>query len=124
MLLAPFLVVVETVRSFIRFLTLALRLTANLTVGHVILSALGVYIIYGFLSSPINYFGIIALLFRIGYIVFEFGVAILQAYIFFLLSCLYTNDHPLALYISKCILHLELWPLKIGTSLVYSKILS
>lgn len=99
-LLAPFLVVVETIRNFARFLTLALRLSANLTVGHVILGALRVYIIYSLFCPPVNYWAIIALIISIGYILFEFGVATLQAYIFFLLASLYTNDHPI--YMNKC----------------------
>nr|ALO81703.1 ATP synthase F0 subunit 6 [Phyllochaetopterus sp. AW-2015] len=95
MILAPFLIIVEVVSSCIRFLTLSLRLAANLTVGHVILNALGTYTIFTMFSSPTNLLMILTLALSIGYMLFEFGVALLQAYIFFLLSSLYSNDHPL-----------------------------
>lgn len=92
--LNPFLVVVETVRIFVRFITLALRLAANLTVGHVILGALGTYSAFALFSIPMKLPALLTIAIRIGYIMFEFGVAALQAYIFFLLTSLYTNDHP------------------------------
>jgi len=93
--LNPFLVVVETVRILVRFITLALRLAANLTVGHVILGALGTYSAFALFSIPIKLPAFLTIAIRIGYIMFEFGVAALQAYIFFLLTSLYTNDHPI-----------------------------
>lgn len=95
MLLAPFLVIVETTRIIIRFITLALRLAANITVGHVVLTALTIYSAHVIFSSSINIRLILVFIIITIYTLFEFAIAILQAFIFFLLSALYANDHPL-----------------------------
>ena len=95
LILSPFLVIVETISMLVRFLTLALRLAANLTVGHVILGALGTYSAFALFSVPIKFSAILTILIRIGFTLFELGVAGLQAYVFFLLTSLYTNDHPI-----------------------------
>ena len=94
-LLAPFLVIVEAIRNLLRALTLPLRLAANLTVGHVILAALGTYTIYAISSSSLFLAALITLTLATGFILFEVGVAALQAYVFFLLATLYSNDHPI-----------------------------
>ena len=93
MLLAPFLVIVELIRNILRTLTLPLRLAANLTVGHVILAALRAYTIFAFTSANLIITALITLTLVMGFIFVEFGVALLQAYVFFLLTTLYANEH-------------------------------
>ena len=91
--LSSFLILIEAVRISVRPVTLAVRLTANITAGHTILGIVGIYASASLLS--ISTIPFIALyLFHFGYIIFEFGVAIVQGYIFCLLVSLYSNEHP------------------------------
>nr|ANZ03434.1 ATP synthase F0 subunit 6 [Viana regina] len=89
--LVVFMVLVETVSVFIRPLTLALRLVANMGTGHIILGLIG-----AFLSSSMFFFGysgFILGLVQVGYSLVEFGVSFIQAYIFMLLLSLYSEEH-------------------------------
>nr|QLY89863.1 ATP synthase F0 subunit 6 [Viviparus viviparus] len=91
-LLNPFLVVIETVSILVRSVTLAVRLIANMSAGHIVLTLIGNYLMVGVTSSMISLFmlGMIQVL----YTVFEFGISLIQAYIFCLLIILYSDDHP------------------------------
>jgi len=82
-LLIPFLVLIERLRSVIRPLTLAIRLVANIVAGHLLLCLLG-----GRFSptSPLTVSLVIILL------SLELGVALIQAYVFILLSSLYREE--------------------------------
>lgn len=91
--LNPFLVLVETVRIIVRPITLSFRLAANITAGHVVLTLLRVYLSDAiFLRGPLSW--VILLLIQVGYTLFEFGICIIQGYIFCLLLSLYRDDHP------------------------------
>jgi F-type H+-transporting ATPase subunit a len=87
----PVLVPIEVLSYFVRPLTLSLRLFANMTAGHTLLKVIG-----GFVSSLGVIFGILPLAFIAVMTGFELIVAILQAYIFTILTCVYLNDalHP------------------------------
>nr|YP_011014666.1 ATP synthase F0 subunit 6 [Melanodrymia galeronae]WQA11504.1 ATP synthase F0 subunit 6 [Melanodrymia galeronae] len=90
--LAPFLILIETVSIFVRPLILALRLSANLTAGHIVMAIIG-----GFLESSIiscSSSMVLCALFQMFYTIFEFGISFIQAYIFILLLVLYSDDHP------------------------------
>nr|YP_010381780.1 ATP synthase F0 subunit 6 [Perotrochus charlestonensis]UDL72167.1 ATP synthase F0 subunit 6 [Perotrochus charlestonensis] len=91
--LNPILVLVETASICIRPITLSIRLAANITAGHVVLGLIGTY-----LSSGLFIYSIFALflliLIQIVYFIFEFGIALIQAYIFSLLITLYSDEHP------------------------------
>nr|QIZ12661.1 ATP synthase F0 subunit 6 [Acanthopleura echinata] len=92
-LLNPFLVLVETVSISVRPLTLSVRLTANMSAGHIILGLIGAYLSSGIFSYSL--FIILLLIFiEIFYFMFEVGVSLIQAYIFSLLITLYSEDHP------------------------------
>lgn len=52
LVLAPFLVLVEIVRFRVRPLTLAIRLSANMTAGHIVLGLLGIS--YSYLSLAVS----------------------------------------------------------------------
>lgn len=89
--LNPFLVLIETTRVFVRPLTLSFRLAANITAGHIVLGLVGIYGAAALLSSIKT--SLFLLTVRIGYILFEFAICIIQAYIFCLLLSLYRDDH-------------------------------
>jgi len=81
--LNPFLCVIELVRLIVRPVTLAVRLTANLRTGHILIALLGT----GFMSS------VSVLVGGMFYFMFEMAVCLIQAYIFTLLPTLYSDDH-------------------------------
>lgn len=88
-LLNPFLCLIELVRTLVQPITLAVRITANLRTGHIILALMG----GAFARS--NFILIrILLLVGIFYIIFDLGVCVIQTYIFTLLPILYTDNHP------------------------------
>nr|YP_009421073.1 ATP synthase F0 subunit 6 [Viviparus chui]ASR74841.1 ATP synthase F0 subunit 6 [Viviparus chui] len=52
-LLNPFLVVIETVSIMVRSITLSVRLIANMSAGHIVLTLIGNYLMAGVFSSMI-----------------------------------------------------------------------
>uniref|UniRef100_A0AB39A5Z7 ATP synthase subunit a n=1 Tax=Chaetopterus qiani TaxID=3230731 RepID=A0AB39A5Z7_9ANNE len=91
--LSSFLILIEAVSISVRPVTLAVRLTANITAGHTILGMVGIYASSALLSlSTVSFF--VLYMFHFGYMMFEFGVALVQGYIFCLLVSLYSNEHP------------------------------
>ena len=80
------LVPIELISYFIRPFTLSIRLFANMLAGHAILAVFA-----GFVAA-LGIFGIAPLAMDVGFILLEFLVAALQAYIFAILTCLYLND--------------------------------
>nr|QLY89761.1 ATP synthase F0 subunit 6 [Piscicola geometra]DAZ85786.1 TPA_asm: ATP synthase F0 subunit 6 [Piscicola geometra] len=91
MWLNPFLVLIETVSISVRPITLSVRLAANMSAGHIVLSLIGIYA-----SSAMNMSVMSSLLLMslyIGYIMFEIAICMIQAYIFCLLLSLYSDDH-------------------------------
>lgn len=84
--LSFFIVIIETVRNFIRPITLSVRLMANIIRGHLLLHLLSSISIFGeiymFLSLPL----IIILL------LLESAVAFIQRFVFVILISLYINE--------------------------------
>lgn len=80
------LIPVELVSYLSRPVSLSVRLFANMTVGHVLLK-----VIAGFIAL-MGVFGIVPFLFLIPLTALELGIAILQAYIFTILTCVYLHD--------------------------------
>nr|YP_009127919.1 ATP synthase F0 subunit 6 [Lanceolaria grayii]AHY88476.1 ATP synthase F0 subunit 6 [Lanceolaria grayii] len=92
--LIPLLVVIESVSILIRPITLGVRLAANITMGHLMLHVIGEYVV-GFFYG-VSFFGsLFGGLVMWGYVIFEFAVSFLQAYVFVLLVGLYSSDHPM-----------------------------
>lgn len=91
--LNPFLILIETVRICVRPITLSFRLAANISAGHIVLTLIRVYLVFRIfmLGRGVTIF---LLFVEVGYTLFEFGICIIQAYIFCLLLSLYTEDHP------------------------------
>ena len=91
--LSFFLVVIELISYIARAFSLAIRLFANLMSGHSLLKILA-----GFAWTMLSIGGIFYLLSLIPLIVvfavtgLEVGIAMLQAYVFTILTCLYLND--------------------------------
>lgn len=86
-ILIPFIVIIETVSNVIRPLTLAVRLTANIIAGHLLISLL-------IRASSFTPLLIFPLLFRAqtALIALEIAVAFIQAYVFRVLITLYTAE--------------------------------
>jgi F-type H+-transporting ATPase subunit a len=85
--LIPFIVIIELIRNIIRPITLSVRLAANIIAGHLLLTLLRELL-------PSRTF----LIFRFAFaaqsllIVLEAAVAIIQAYVFSILTTLYASE--------------------------------
>nr|AOY39517.1 ATP synthase F0 subunit 6 [Hypothenemus sp. BMNH 1040003]AOY40284.1 ATP synthase F0 subunit 6 [Hypothenemus sp. KM-2015] len=85
--LLPFLVIVETISNFIRPGTLAIRLTANMIAGHLLLTLMGQS------GSMLNILSLnILIIAQIALLVLESAVSIIQAYVFSVLVTLYSSE--------------------------------
>ena len=84
--LAPLIIPIETISFLSKPFSLTVRLVANMTVGHIMLK-----IIAGFITT-LGVLGIVPFLFDAGIIVFEMFIAMLQAFIYTVLSCIYLGD--------------------------------
>nr|YP_010583747.1 ATP synthase F0 subunit 6 [Sepia elegans]UXN83943.1 ATP synthase F0 subunit 6 [Sepia elegans] len=90
--LIPFLPIIEMLSIMVRPITLSVRLAANISAGHIILTLIGDYLTTLMLLN--NYMvTLVVLLIQMGYFIFEIGISIIQGYIFSLLITLYTDDH-------------------------------
>lgn len=86
-LLIPFIVIIETIRNLIRPLTLAVRLTANIVAGHLLIVLLNsADPVTPLLATPLLFSAKQALL------LLEFAVAFIQAYVFSVLVSLYAAE--------------------------------
>nr|YP_010415011.1 ATP synthase F0 subunit 6 [Littoraria melanostoma]URW97533.1 ATP synthase F0 subunit 6 [Littoraria melanostoma] len=91
--LNPFLVLIETVSILVRPITLSVRLMANMSAGHIVLTLVGNYMTASFFATGM--FSMLLLIsIQVLYTIFEFGIGIIQAYIFCLLITLYSDEHP------------------------------
>ncbi len=84
--IAPVVFLIEMVSYLSRPFSLAIRLAANMTAGHTLMK-----VIAGFVGG-MGIFGIAPLAFLVFMTGFEIFVAILQAYVFALLSCMYLGE--------------------------------
>nr|ABB90922.1 ATP synthase F0 subunit 6 [Grylloblatta sculleni] len=86
-ILMPFMVCIETISNIIRPGTLAVRLAANMIAGHLLLTLLGN-------TGPGLMYPILSLLImtQIALLILEFAVAIIQSYVFAILSTLYCSE--------------------------------
>jgi len=80
------LVPIEIVSYLIRPCTLAIRLFANMMAGHTML------IIFAGFVTALGILGVLPLVFNMGFILLEFLVAVLQAYVYTILTCIYLHD--------------------------------
>ena len=91
--LALLLVPIEFVSYIFKPISLGVRLFANLMAGHTLLK-----VIVGFswsmllLENILSFFHLVPLLILVVLMGLELGVAIIQAYVFTILTCIYLND--------------------------------
>nr|YP_009159731.1 ATP synthase F0 subunit 6 [Pyropia nitida]AKQ53237.1 ATP synthase F0 subunit 6 [Pyropia nitida] len=91
--IVPLVVAIEFVSYIVKVFTISIRLFANMTSGHTLLK-----IIAGFVWTMISiggiflYLQIIPLILLLALVGLEIGIALLQAYVFTLLTCIYLND--------------------------------
>nr|YP_010222541.1 ATP synthase F0 subunit 6 [Dalpada cinctipes]UCC45965.1 ATP synthase F0 subunit 6 [Dalpada cinctipes] len=85
--LMPFMVMIETISNIIRPGSLAVRLTANMIAGHLLMSLLGNK------SIEVNHIMLMMIMMvQMLLMMFESAVAIIQAYVFSVLSTLYSSE--------------------------------
>jgi len=87
-LLIPFIVLIESISNIIRPGTLTVRLSANIIAGHLLLTLLGSQTSY--ITSSVILSILLAL--QIILLTLEAAVALIQAYVFTVLSSLYSNE--------------------------------
>jgi F-type H+-transporting ATPase subunit a len=92
-LLLPLLVPIEILSYLSRLISLSVRLFANMMAGHVMLEVFGAFIVM-LGSAGLIYWAPAAFSFavNVALIGFEFLVAVLQAYVFAVLTCIYLHD--------------------------------
>ena len=91
LVLAPFLVVIETVSYLIRAISLGVRLAANISAGHLLFAILSGFA-FNMLSSGMIILSFLPMLIMIFIALLEIMVAVIQAYVFCLLTTIYLGD--------------------------------
>ncbi|UCE63831.1 MAG: F0F1 ATP synthase subunit A [Nitrospirota bacterium] len=89
--LIPLMIPIELISQLARPISLAVRLFANMTAGHVILGVL-----FGLTIAGGVLIGWLPFAFTVALYALELGIAFIQAYIFTVLTCVYMGDaiHP------------------------------
>nr|WNH20430.1 ATP synthase F0 subunit 6 [Polylepion russelli] len=90
-LLIPVLIIIETISLFIRPLALGVRLTANLTAGHLLIQliATAVFVLAPMMPTIAVLTAVVLFLLSL----LEVAVAMIQAYVFVLLLSLYLQEN-------------------------------
>ncbi len=84
--IAPVMFLIEMVSYLSRPFSLGIRLAANMTAGHTLIHVIAAFV------APLALFGILPIAFLVFMTGFEFFVAILQAYVFTMLCCMYLGE--------------------------------
>nr|AAK70026.1 ATPase subunit 6 [Rhamdia aff. cabrerae] len=90
-LLIPVLIIIETISLFIRPLALGVRLTANLTAGHLLIQLISTATIT--LMPMMTTVATLTAILLVMLTLLEIAVAIIQAYVFVLLLSLYLQEN-------------------------------
>nr|QHE65390.1 ATP synthase F0 subunit 6 [Paralaevicephalus gracilipenis] len=85
-MLLPFMVMIESISNIIRPGSLAVRLTANMIAGHILMNLLG----NNLSQNPTMM--ILMMWMFMGLLMFETAVAFIQSYVFMTLSTLYSSE--------------------------------
>jgi F-type H+-transporting ATPase subunit a len=92
-LLALFVALIEFLSFLSRPFTLAIRLFANMTAGHVLLKVFGTFVVsLGSFGALPYVFGLLPLGVTVALTALELLIAVVQAYVFALLASIYLND--------------------------------
>jgi F-type H+-transporting ATPase subunit a len=89
--LSPILSIVELISHFLRPITLAVRLVANMTVGHVVLALIMITFFSNVFGNIILAAVILSL--WLGYSLVEAAIALIQGGVFSILNLLYSTEH-------------------------------
>ena len=95
MVMIPLIFMVELMSFLVRPFSLALRLFVAMTAGHILLKVLGGFVINGLNAEALWVAPVVSLpsfILMIGISALELLVAVIQAYVFALLTSLYIND--------------------------------
>ena len=95
-LLLPFLVLIEVISFVSRPISLSIRLFANMLAGHITLKVFAGFVVMLLGAGAWAPLSILPVAAIVGLTAFELLVAVLQAYVFAILTCVYLNDaiHP------------------------------
>jgi F-type H+-transporting ATPase subunit a len=88
--LLPLMVPIEIISYLVRPISLSVRLFANMVAGHVILKLFAGFVVT--LGAVFPLLGAAPLAIMVVFTGFEIFIALLQAYVFTILTCLYLND--------------------------------
>ena len=92
-IMGSFVCFIEFLSFLSRPFTLAIRLFANMTAGHVVLKVFGTFVIgLGSIGALPYVFGVLPLVANVALTALEVMIAVVQAYVFALLTSLYLND--------------------------------
>nr|YP_010703016.1 ATP synthase F0 subunit 6 [Coluber constrictor]WCO10295.1 ATP synthase F0 subunit 6 [Coluber constrictor]WCO10308.1 ATP synthase F0 subunit 6 [Coluber constrictor]WCO10321.1 ATP synthase F0 subunit 6 [Coluber constrictor]WCO10334.1 ATP synthase F0 subunit 6 [Coluber constrictor]WCO10347.1 ATP synthase F0 subunit 6 [Coluber constrictor] len=89
--LIPFMIIIETISLLMRPLALGVRLTANITAGHLLMTMVSTATL-NFISTQVT-LSIMTLLLLFLLSILELAVACIQAYVFVLLVILYLQEN-------------------------------
>ncbi len=93
LVLGAFVAIIEFLSFLSRPFTLAIRLFANMTAGHVLLKVFGTFVVaLGSFGALPYVFGILPLAVNVALSALEVLIAVVQAYVFALLASIYLND--------------------------------
>nr|YP_009346138.1 ATP synthase F0 subunit 6 [Hoplias intermedius]ANW84119.1 ATP synthase F0 subunit 6 [Hoplias intermedius] len=90
-LLIPVLIIIETISLFIRPLALGVRLTANLTAGHLLIQLISTAVVV--LTPMMTTVAMLTAIVLFLLTLLEVAVAMIQAYVFVLLVSLYLQEN-------------------------------
>nr|AOX13268.1 ATP synthase F0 subunit 6 [Salamandra salamandra gallaica]ASN74087.1 ATP synthase F0 subunit 6 [Salamandra salamandra]ASN74100.1 ATP synthase F0 subunit 6 [Salamandra salamandra] len=90
-LLIPVLIIIETISLFIRPLALGVRLTANLTAGHLLIQLISTAVLVLMPLMPVV--SLLTMIVLLLLTLLEIAVAMIQAYVFVLLLSLYLQEN-------------------------------
>jgi len=91
--LVLFIIPIEIISFFVRPLTLSVRLFANMMAGHIILKVVVSFAVAAAsMGAAWSVLGVFPVLINVGMMMFELLVAVIQAYVFAILSCVYLKD--------------------------------
>jgi F-type H+-transporting ATPase subunit a len=85
-ILAPILVPIEIISYLSRPVSLSLRLFANMMAGHTVMA------VFAGFTAVLGFFGFLPILVTSAVFALEIVIAVLQAYVFAILTCLYLHD--------------------------------
>ena len=91
--LVPVIIPIEVVSYFVRPLTHSVRLFANMMAGHIVLKVVaGFAVAAASMGVAWSVLGIFPVIVNAAMILFELLVAVVQAYVFAILACVYLKD--------------------------------